>query len=129
MSKKKILLVEDSAVVLQLEQIMLEKSYELLTATTGTEGLARALNERPDLILLDVMIPKLDGIELCRLLRGIEATRAIPIVMVTTLADQKTQEAAAAAGCDDFVSKPIDRHALVTKIERLLSREPGPPKG
>ena len=121
MTKKKILLVEDSSAVLQLEQVILERAYDVVIAKTGTEGLKAAINQKPDLILLDVMMPKLDGFELCRLLRGIEPTRAIPIIMVTTLGDQKSQETAYAAGCNDFITKPIDRHELISKIERVLS--------
>ena len=119
-TKKKILLVDDSAAVLQLELVMLEGHYEILTAQSGTEGLQIAINKVPDLILLDVMLPKLDGFELCRILRGIEVTKAIPIIMVTTLGDQKSQETAFAAGCNDYVSKPIDRTQLLAKIDRWL---------
>jgi len=118
--KKKVLLVDDSSTVLSLEQIMLESSYEILTAGSGTEGLQVAVNERPDLILLDVMMPKLDGFELCRILRNIRVTKDIPIIMVTTLGDDKSQQTAFAAGCNDYISKPIDRSELVTKILRCL---------
>ena len=125
--KKKILLVDDSAAVLQLELVMLEGHYEILTAQSGTEGLQIAINQVPDLILLDVMLPKLDGFELCRILRGIEVTKAIPIIMVTTLGDQKSHETAFAAGCNDYISKPIDRTQLLAKIDRHL--EPDAARG
>ena len=126
-AKKKLLLVEDSAATLQLEEIMLKHNYEVLMATTGTEGLRLAINHKPDLILLDLMLPKLDGFEVCRLLRGIDVTKHIPVSVVSTLGDRQSQETAFAMGCTDYISKPIDRAELLDKIERCLSPKPQAP--
>ena len=79
-----------------------------------------ALKERPDLILLDVVMPKMDGFEVCRVLRGIETTRAIPIIMVTTRGEGKNVEAGYASGASDYVTKPINHAELLAKIERHL---------
>ena len=123
-TKHKLLLVEDSAATLQLEEVMLKQTYDVVTAQTGTEGLQLAINEKPDLILLDVMLPKLDGFEVCRLLRGIEVTKHIPVIMVSTLGDQQTQQTAFAVGCNDYIAKPIDRSELLSKIEQCLAARP-----
>ena len=126
-TKKKLLLVEDSAATLQLEEIMLKHNYDVLMATTGTEGLRLAINHKPDLILLDLMLPKLDGFEVCRLLRGIDVTKQIPVIVVSTLGDRQSQETAFQMGCTDYISKPIDRTELLEKIERCLSPKPQAP--
>jgi DNA-binding response OmpR family regulator len=118
--KKRILLVDDSATALLMEKTMLGTSYELMTAKDGAEGLKLAVKEIPDLILLDVVMPKMDGFEVCRVLRGIEATRAIPIIMVTTRGEGKNVEAGFASGASDYVTKPINSAELLAKIQRHL---------
>jgi PleD family two-component response regulator len=123
-TRQKLLLVEDSATTLQLEEVILKQTYDVLTARTGTEGLQVAINQKPDLILLDVMLPKLDGFEVCRLLRSIEVTKHIPIIMVSTLGDAQSQQTAFALGCNDYIAKPIDRSELLSKIERCLAPPP-----
>jgi PleD family two-component response regulator len=118
--RKRILIVDDSATALMMERVMLERSYDLLTATDGTEALKVAVSERPDLILLDVVMPKMGGFEVCRVLRGIEATRTIPIIMVTTRGEGKNVEAGFASGANDYVTKPINHAELLSKIARHL---------
>jgi DNA-binding response OmpR family regulator len=120
MGKKKILLVDDSATALMMEQLVLGKTYEILTAKDGAEALKTAVAERPDLILLDVVMPKMDGFEVCRVLRGIDATKAIPIIMVTTRGEGKNVEAGFANGANDYVTKPINHRELLSKIQRHL---------
>jgi PleD family two-component response regulator len=119
-AKKRILLVDDSATALMVERTVLESRYEIVTASDGAEALKVALKERPDLILLDVVMPKMDGFEVCRVLRGIETTRAIPIIMVTTRGEGKNVEAGYASGASDYVTKPINHAELLAKIERHL---------
>lgn len=119
-AKKKILLVDDSATALLMEKTMLGPTYDLLTAKDGAEALKVAVKERPDLILLDVVMPKMDGFEVCRVLRGIEATRTIPIIMVTTRGEGKNVEAGFASGASDYVTKPINSAELMAKIQRHL---------
>lgn len=119
-AKKKILLVDDSATALLMEKTMLGSTYDLVTAKDGAEALKVALRELPDLILLDVVMPRMDGFEVCRVLRGIEATRTIPIIMVTTRGEGKNVEAGFANGANDYVTKPINSAELLAKIQRHL---------
>ena len=118
--KKKILLVDDSATALLMEKTMLGSTYDLITAKDGAEALKVAVRELPDLILLDVVMPRMDGFEVCRVLRGIEATRTIPIIMVTTRGEGKNVEAGFANGANDYVTKPINSAELLAKIQRHL---------
>lgn len=118
--RKRILLVDDSATALMMEQLMLGKTYDVLTAKDGAEALKVAIAEKPDLILLDVVMPKMDGFEVCRVLRSLEATRAIPIIMVTTRGEGKNVEAGFASGASDYVTKPINHRELMSKIQRHL---------
>ena len=118
--RKKILLVDDSATALLMEKTMLGRGYDLVTAGDGAEALKTAVRELPDLILLDVVMPKMDGFEVCRVLRGIEATRHIPIIMVTTRGEGKNVEAGFASGANDYVTKPINSAELLAKIQRHL---------
>jgi DNA-binding response OmpR family regulator len=125
-AKKRILLVDDSTTALMMEQLMLGRDYEILTAKDGAEALKVAVAERPDLILLDVVMPKMDGFEVCRVLRGIEATRGIKIIMVTTRGEGKNVEAGFASGCDDYVTKPINHRELLSKIQRHIGGSEAP---
>jgi DNA-binding response OmpR family regulator len=118
--KKKILLVDDSATALLMEKTMLGSTYDLITACDGAEALKVAVKELPDLILLDVVMPKMGGFEVCRVLRGIDATRTIPIIMVTTRGEGKNVEAGFASGANDYVTKPINGAELLAKIQRHL---------
>lgn len=118
--RKKILLVDDSHTALMMEQLLLGRTYDLVTAKDGAEALKVALAERPDLILLDVVMPKMDGFEVCRVLRGIDAMRSVPIIMVTTRGEGKNVEAGFASGASDYVTKPINQAELLAKIQRHL---------
>ncbi len=121
MAPRKILLVDDSETVLLIEQMILKKEpYQLITAKNGMEGVERALQTRPDLILMDVVMPEMNGFEAVKRLRQEEATRTVPIVMVTTQAEAESMEAGYQSGCNDYVIKPIDRLELITKVKSLL---------
>jgi putative two-component system response regulator len=125
--KKKILIVDDSPAVLQLEEVMLTRAYDVVRAETGGQALQMAIEHRPDLILLDIMMPKIDGFEVCRLLRNIPSTKDIPIIIVTALGDKKAEHTAYSVGATDYLTKPIDRAALLAKVDRcmaLVKREP-----
>ena len=122
MEKKKILLVDDSSTTLMMEKMILSQDlYELVTASDGEEALLKAAQEQPDLILLDVVMPKMDGFEACRRLREEEATREIPVIMVTTRGEAQNVEQGYALGCNDYVTKPINSLELMTKVNNLLS--------
>jgi len=115
------MLVDDSATILMMERMILSKGpYELVTAKDGQEALERAPIERPDLILLDLMMPRVNGLEACRLLRQIEATSHTPIIMVTTRGELANIETAFGNGCNDYVTKPINGVELLTKIRHFL---------
>ncbi len=120
-TKKKVLVVDDSKTALFIESTMLRGgSYELVTAGDGEEAVKRAVAERPDLILMDVMMPKMDGFAACRALRGLPETHDTPIVMVTTRGEESNMEVGFASGCTDYVTKPINGAELLAKIRSLL---------
>ncbi len=119
--RKKILLVDDSRIVLRVEQLVLSRGpYELLMARDGSEALAQAEAERPDLILMDLVMPRMDGLQAVRRLRANEATRLIPVIMVTTLGEADSMEAGFEAGCSDYVTKPIEATLLLAKVRDHL---------
>ena len=107
MAARKILLVDDSKTILQMEQMILaNEPYELVIAHDGVEGVALALEINPDLILLDVVMPRMGGFEALRALRANQRTSAVPIVMVTTQAEADSIETGYASGCSDYMSSP-----------------------
>jgi DNA-binding response OmpR family regulator len=121
MDRKKILLVDDSSTVLLMERMILQKShYDVVTANDGQEGVERARSERPDLILMDVVMPRMDGFEACRRLREQEDTRSIPVIMVTTRGELQSVESGYASGCSDYVTKPINGLELLAKVRSCL---------
>jgi len=121
MSRKKILLVDDSSTILMMEKFILRNGpYDLVTATNGEEGVRKAVEHLPDLILLDVIMPKMGGFEACRLIRGAEKTKSIPIIMVTTRGEAANVEAGWANGCTDYVTKPINSIELLAKVRNFL---------
>ena len=120
-SRRKILLVDDSATTHMWIRMILNKSeYAMVSARDGQEGVEMALAELPDLILMDVVMPRMDGFEACRALRGHRSTRGIPIVMVTTRAEARNVEAGFMSGCSDYVTKPIDGLELLSKVRSFL---------
>jgi DNA-binding response OmpR family regulator len=121
--RKKILLVDDSSTVLLMERMILSKSeYEVVTAKDGQEGVEKARSERPDLILMDVVMPRMDGFEACRRLREQEDTAAIPVIMVTTRGELASVETGYASGCNDYVTKPINGLELLAKVRSCLGQ-------
>ena len=121
MSAKKILLVDDSTTMLLMEQMVLGSSgYQILTAQDGAAGLQAALSHRPDLIILDVVMPVMNGLEACRQLRAHEVTRETPILLVTTRSESVYVQEGFVSGCNDYVLKPINTHELLSKVKNLL---------
>ena len=119
--RKKVLLVDDSNTVLMMEKMILSKGpFVVVTAHDGREAIEKAKSEQPDVVLLDVMMPKLDGLSACLLLRQDPATAHIPIVMVTTRAEEANIETAFRNGCTDYVTKPINGVELMTKLNHIL---------
>jgi CheY-like chemotaxis protein len=120
-SPKKILLIDDSSTMLLMEQMALNSGgYQILTAKDGSSGLQAAQAHRPDLILLDVMMPGMDGFEVCRQLRALEATRRTPVLLVTTRSEAANVEKGYACGCTGYVTKPINNAVLLSKVKELL---------
>jgi CheY-like chemotaxis protein len=118
---KKILLVDDSQTVLLMERMILSSGhYELLTARNGLEGVERARAERPDLILLDVIMPHMNGLDALAAIRADESTRHIPVIMVTTRSEADSMETGYARGCNDYVTKPVNSNELLAKVRGLL---------
>jgi DNA-binding response OmpR family regulator len=124
MSRKKILLVDDSATTLMMEQMVLRgQAYQIVTAKNGREAVVIAQIEKPDLILLDVVMPEMNGFEACRQLRQHEATKSVPIIMVTTKGEEQNVETGFASGCSDYITKPINGAELLTKVRGFLESE------
>ena len=121
MHRKKILLVDDSSTILMMEKFILRNDpYVLLTASNGEEAVQKAVTLQPDLILLDVIMPRMNGFEACRRIRENEASKHIPIIMVTTRGEAANVETGWVSGCTDYVTKPINANELLTKVRDLL---------
>ena len=116
-----ILIVDDNPENVEIFQMRLTaNNYETITATDGEEGLAIARETQPDLILLDIMMPKMDGIEVCRHLKQDNSLPFIPVIMVTAKADSKDIVAGLEAGADEYLTKPVDHAALVARVKSML---------
>jgi two-component system cell cycle response regulator len=118
----KVLVVDDNAQQLELLLAYMEELPEVtaVPAMDGEEALGCVDTDRPDLILLDLMIPKISGFEVCRRLKNNPETREIPIVMVTALSETGDIERAVECGTDDFLNKPVNRVELITRVRNLL---------
>jgi CheY-like chemotaxis protein len=126
MSRKKILLVDDSHTILMMEKFILKNGpYDLVTAMDGEEAVRKATEHLPDLILLDVIMPRMGGFDACRLIRNNEQTRDIPIIMVTTRGEAANVETGWANGCTDYVTKPINTIELLSKVRSFLGENDG----
>jgi two-component system, cell cycle response regulator DivK len=118
----KILLVEDNEMNRDmLSRRLQRKGYSVVTAHDGEQGLLMARSEMPDLILMDISLPLMGGLEVTRLLKGDEATRQIPIIALTAHALVTDRDKAFEAGCDDYDTKPVEFGRLSEKIENLLT--------
>jgi CheY-like chemotaxis protein len=118
---KTVLLVDDSATILMMQKMVLKTTpYKVITANNGEEGVRKAIAEKPDLILMDVIMPRMTGFEACRKLRQQDATKDIPIIMVTTRGEPLNVEEGFQSGCTDYVTKPIDSFELLNKLKDQL---------
>jgi PleD family two-component response regulator len=122
MARKTILLVDDSEVALMTERMILQRAgdFDLLYARNGREAVDVARARRPDLILLDVVMPEMGGFDACQELRTRADTQSIPIILVTTKGDANNVETGFASGCNDFVTKPVNGTELIEKIKSLI---------
>ncbi|MGH9156063.1 MAG: response regulator transcription factor [Acidimicrobiales bacterium] len=118
-----ILVVDDDPVIQQLLRVSFEmEGYEVITADDGLAGLERARADRPDLMILDVMMPRMNGIEVARTLKSDPDTSSIPILMLSAKAQAADVSAGGASGVDDYVTKPFDPEVLLERVEGLLRR-------
>ncbi len=116
-----ILIVDDNPANVEILQMRLAANdYEIITASDGEAGLALARDRQPDLILLDIMMPKMDGFEVCRRLKGDASLPFMPIIMVTAKTDSKDVVAGLEAGGDEYLTKPVDHAALVARVKSML---------
>jgi two-component system, cell cycle response regulator DivK len=124
---KRLLYVEDNEDNLYMLQLWFDVlgGYEILSARDGAAGIAMAGSEGPDLILMDLNLPEIDGWEATRRLKADPATRDIPIIALSAHAMTGDREKAIATGCDDFESKPVEFDRLLAKIERVLAAKEG----
>ena len=121
--RDRVLIADDNEANVELLEAYLGDSgldVEIAVAVDGQDTLEKAASFKPDLILLDVMMPKLSGFEVCQKLKGDPATRGIMILMVTALNEHGDMERAVDAGTDDFLSKPVDKVSLVKRVEQML---------
>src|SRR5262245_4846727 len=131
MAKPRILIIEDERGLTEVLSYNLQREgYEVLVAHDGQEGLRKAQMQLPDLVILDLMLPGMDGLEVCRELRGGERTRNVPILMLTAKAEETDQVVGFTMGADDYVPKPFSVKVLLQRVKALLRRaetaaEPG----
>ncbi len=119
--KPVILVVDDQFQNIELlEAYLVPQGYEIVRAASGEEALEKLVNNQIDLVLLDVMMPGMSGIEVLQKLRANEKTKAIPVVMVTVLKETEDKVKALEAGCDDFISKPVDKVELLARVKSIL---------
>ncbi len=125
--RKKVLLVEDDPEMVELVAYQLKKAgFAIGTAVDGIEALKKARTVTPDLILLDLMLPELDGFAVCEVLRRDAATASVPIIMVTALSTQLARLAGLEAGANAYITKPFDFKSLLKNINELLARQNEP---
>ena len=124
MNRKRILLVDDSPTVLLWQRLILEDAaHEIYTASDGEEGIRVAEAVKPDLVLLDVVMPVMNGFQACTELRRSPVMRDVPILMVTTRSEMENVVRGFECGCNEYITKPIDRTELLTKVRSYLDRE------
>lgn len=121
----KVLVIEDNEFNLELVTDLLEsRGHRVISATKAIEGIALAQCSRPDVILIDISLPGMDGIEATRRLKSQEQTARIPVIAVTAHAMKGDKERALGAGCSGYITKPIDTRKFVTQVESFLSPQP-----
>ncbi|MGC4098903.1 MAG: response regulator transcription factor [Nitrospira sp.] len=122
-SNKKILIVEDEQDILQLVKHYLEKEgFRAIPAMNGVEALKKVKEDKPDLVVLDLMLPEMDGLEVCKRLRSVPDTAMLPILMLTAKAEESDTIVGLELGADDYVTKPFSPKALVARVKALLRR-------
>ncbi len=120
-NKKRALIVDDSRTSLLVESSILRRSnFDIVTASDGDEAVAKAVALLPDIIVMDVVMPRLDGFSACRQLRNDPRTSGIPIILVTTRGEEEHVATGYLSGCSDYITKPVDSLELVEKVRNLV---------
>jgi len=120
-TKPRILCVEDEPDVLKfLEALLVPNGYEVIKVENGEEALGKIIEESIDLVLSDVLMPKIDGFELCKRIKADERCRNIPVILITGLSDKEDRIKGIESGAEDFISKPIDPREVLARIKMLL---------
>ena len=123
MAKENILIVDDEEDVLELVRYNLDKNgFRVETATTGEEALIKAKAKLPDLVILDLMLPNIDGLEVCKKLKGDSKTQNIPIIMLSAKGEEADIVTGLELGADDYVTKPFSPKVLIARVRRILHR-------
>ena len=117
---KKILVVEDNEKNMYLIWFILKNNYEVIKAVTGEEGVALAIQERPDLIFMDIQLPDIDGLEATKRIRKSESGKNIPIIAVTSFAMSGDRERLIKGGCTGYIEKPINLEILLSELKKYL---------
>ncbi len=122
MSSKKILLVDDSPTTRLMHRTLISRKtgHDVVCAKDGAEALQLAASENPDLILMDVMMPSMDGLEVCRRLRQSERTRAVPVILLTFKTDADSEKLGFDSGCNEYLKKPVEESLLLQALNRYL---------
>lgn len=121
----RILIADDDPMIIRLLEIVLrQKGYDVITADDGVQALAAALSQNPDLVILDGMMPGLDGIEVLRRLRESEACKAVPVIMLSARTQQDEIDDGLSLGTADYLVKPVESKAVIASVERLLPLRP-----
>lgn len=121
----KILIVDDSETTLLMEEMLLKKytKFDVLLARSGKEAIAKALSEQPSLILMDVVMPKMDGFAACREMRRQDKLHNIPIILVTSRGEPENVETGFQSGCNDYLTKPIQSQDFIEMVNGYLGAE------
>jgi len=123
MAKTKILVIDDEVDIVDTVSFMLRsRGYDVITASDGGEGLTKAMVEHPNLILLDIIMPVMDGFEVCFKLKRDKDARKIPVIMITARGDNEAVVKARSAGADDYIVKPFSLPTLISKINKLIAK-------
>jgi two-component system, OmpR family, alkaline phosphatase synthesis response regulator PhoP len=123
LAPKKILIVEDEEDIAQLVKLYLEKEgFRITIAKTGTEGLKLIKTDHPDMVILDLMLPEIDGLEVCKKIRGVPDTAMLPVLMLTAKAEESDTIIGLELGGDDYITKPFSPKALVARVKALFRR-------
>ncbi|MFQ5599084.1 MAG: response regulator [Candidatus Krumholzibacteriia bacterium] len=121
MYRGKILVVDDEVYILHiLDFILGAENYDVVTATNGEQALLKVRDEQPDLVILDIMMPKLDGYETCRMIKSEAATKHIPVILLTAKGREVDQKLGKEVGASDYITKPFSPTKLIDRVQAIL---------